>query len=134
MDKKEILKLCGKNAFRKQIEESGGVYSTKEVSELLGISPSAVRMRLMRGQLLAIPFGGTTVFPVWQFDENGVIEHFLEIKATLSTSSPVGVVQFFLTYDEDLGHTPIEALKSGNPSQLELVKILAKQFNKQVAR
>jgi hypothetical protein len=104
------------------------------VAELLDISEGAVRKRLERGRLLGIPFGENTSFPVWQFDDNGVVEHFAEIMALVETSSPIGKFRFFLTFDEDLGQTPIDALKDGDPKLLEIVKILATQFNQQVAR
>jgi hypothetical protein len=132
--KRAVLKLRGQMAFREQIEEAGGVFTTQQVAQLLGITPSAVRKRLERGRLLAVPFGEGANYPVWQFDENGVIEHFADIMAMLNTTSPVGMVQFFLTYDEDIGQTPIDALKEGNPRDFEIVKILARQFNQQVAR
>lgn len=134
VSKRAILKLKGQMAFRQQIEASGGVYTTEDVAKLLAITPSAVRKRLERERLLSVPFGDKTSYPVWQFDEQGVVKHFAEIMASLQTTSPVGVVQFFLTYDEELDQTPIEALKSGDATKLEAVKILAEQFNQQVAR
>ena len=134
MSNSDILKKRGKEAFRNQISESGGTYTTDEVSELLGITAIAVQKFLERGHLLAIPLGDKTCYPVWQFDENGVVEHFSVIMAMLNTSSPVGVVQFFLTHDLYLGQTPIDALRSGDPKQLDKVKLLAGQFYQQIAR
>jgi len=134
VSKRALLKLRGQIAFRQQIEDSGGVYTTQQVAELLGISPSAVRKRLERGRLLAIPFGEGSNFPVWQFDETGVLEHFAEIMAMLDTASSAGKARFFLAYDEDLQQTPIDALKAKDAEQLEIVRILAQQFNQQVAR
>jgi len=52
----------------------------------------------------------------------------------LNTNSPVGIVQFFLTTDEDLQKKPIDVLKGGDTKELARVKILAKQFYQQVAR
>lgn len=132
--KRARLKLQGQIAFRHQIEQAGGVYSTEEVAKLLNISSGAVRKRLERGRLLSVPIGEKASFPVWQFGEEGVVKHFPDIMSSLKTSSPIGVVQFFLTFDEDLGETPIEALKSGGAEKLELVKILAEQHYQQVAR
>jgi hypothetical protein len=134
VSKKARLKLQGQLYFRQQIEESGGVYSTKEVADLLGVSASAVRKRHDRNGLLSVPVSKNPSYPVWQFDEQGVIKHFPEILDLLKTTSPVGAVQFFLTYDEDLGQTPIDALKSGDTDKLDMVRTLAAQFNQQVAR
>ncbi|MEJ1362011.1 MAG: hypothetical protein RPU34_05705 [Candidatus Sedimenticola sp. (ex Thyasira tokunagai)] len=134
MNRKEVLIARGLMAFRQQIEDAGGVYTTQQVTELLGITPGDVRKRLERGRLLAVSMGEGTSYPVWQFDDKGVIERFADIMAMISTTSPVGMVQFFLTHDEDMGKTPVEALKGGDPKQLKMVKILAQQFNQQVAR
>ncbi len=132
--KRAKLQLKGLLSFRKQIENAGGVYSTQEVANLLNISQSAVRKRLERGRLFAIPYGENTSYPVWQFDEGGVLEHFLEIRDMLGTSSPVGAVQFFLNYEEDLEERPIDVLQRHDESKLNTVITLAKQFNQQVAR
>ena len=128
------LKAAGQISLNQKIDDSGGVYTTKQVATLLGISPNAVIMRLERGHLLGLPFGESLGYPVWQFEENGVVEYFSEVMILLDTSSSAGMVRFFLTHDEDLGQTPINALKQGTPKQLEMVKNLATQFNQQIAR
>ncbi|MFK5949502.1 MAG: hypothetical protein QM500_12120 [Methylococcales bacterium] len=132
--KRALLKLKGQIAFREQVEVAGGVFTTKEVADLLSTSPGAVRKRVERKRLLTIPFGKEARFPVWQFDEHSVVNSFANIMALLDTSSPIGIFRFFLTYDDDLKCTPIEALKENNINQLRNVKILASQFNQQIAR
>lgn len=134
MNIRDTLKQCGAEKFQKQIREAGGIYTTEEVSEFLGIPPNAVQKRLEQGCLLAVPFENNYGYPIWQFDKKDVVDHFSEIMAILNTSLPIGITQFFLTYDEDLESTPIEALKSCDPNQLEIVKLLAQQFYQQVAR
>ena len=128
------MKSAGEIALNKQIDDSGGLFTTLQVATLLGINPSAVIKLLERGRLLSLPFGGSIGYPVWQFNENGVVENFVDIMAMLDTSSSVGIFHFFLTYDEDLGQTPINALKEGMPRHLKMLKILAAQFNQQMAR
>lgn len=132
--RKASLKLKGQITFRQQIIDAGGTYSTIEVADLLGISTSAVRKRLECGRLLSVIFGDITSYPVWQFDEKGVVTQFVNTMALLDTSSPVSAFRFFLTHDQDLGCTPIKALKKGERKQLKTVKILAQQFNQQIAR
>ncbi len=134
VSKRAMLKIQGQISFRQQIIDAGGAYTTKEVANLLGISASAVRKRLERGRLLAVPLGKSSSYPVWQFDENGVVGHFADVMAMVNTTSPVGMVQFFLTYDEDLGKTPIDVLKGGNLNDVKMVEVLAQQFNQQIAR
>lgn len=133
MDKKETLKERGIAVFNKHVI-SAGILSARDVSELLNIPMSQVSERREKGLLLAVQIDQGTVFPGWQFDKGGVIDHFTEIMLMLATSSSVSVFRFFQTFDEDLGCTPTDALKNGDPSELEIVKILAKQFNNQVAR
>lgn len=130
--KQDLLRLRGQLAFREQLASAGGTYSTQQVAELLGIQPDAVRKRKAKNQLIAIPSGEHTVYPTFQFDDSGVVEHLPELLAILQTESPVDAVQFFLTPDGDLGVTPISALKRGH--NVELVFRLAKQFGRQVAR
>ena len=130
----EKLKVAGQIAFNQQIDDSGGLFTTQQVATLLGINPDAVIKRLERGRLLALPFGESIGYPVWQFNENEVVEHFADILAVLDISSSAGMFRFFLTHDEGLGLTPINALKEGFPRHLKMVKILASQFNQQIAR
>jgi len=132
--KHALLKLKGQIAFREQVEQAGGLFTTQEVADLLDISLDAVCNRLERKQLLSIPNGEEPCFPVWQFKNNDVVNHFASIMALLDTSSSVGIFRFFLTYDEDLKCTPIEALEASNLNQLKIVKTLAIQFNQQAAR
>jgi hypothetical protein len=134
ISKRTRLKLKGSMAFKAQLEEAGGVYSAKKVAELLGISSGAIRKRVERNNLLAVMLGGQLQFPIWQFTEAGVVDHFTEILGILGPVSAVSAIQFFLTYDEDLRDTPIGALQRGDRSQLETIRLLAKQWQQQVAR
>ena len=134
MNKIKSLKETGKKAFRKQLVDAGGTYTAREVSLLLDIS--SIKIEEQKNiNLLAVQVGDDTLYPCWQFDGNVVVENFTEIMVMLNTSSPVDIVQFFLTKDEDLGCiSPIVALKMGIPEQVALVKILAKQFHQHCAR
>ena len=131
--KKAVLKQRGAEAFAKQIRDAGGTYSIDEVSLLLGIPKSEVKEQ-SGAELLGIKLQGETVYPCWQFDGHEVIENFTEIMAILKTDSPVGIVQFFLTRDEDLQKKPVDVLKGGDIKELATVRILAKQFYQQVAQ
>lgn len=133
MNKKAILKKRGNKAFHKQIMESGGTYTSEEVSCLLGIPLIDVAER-RNYDLLALQFDDDIAYPCWQFNENAVVEHFAEIIALLDTLSMVSVVQFFLSKDEELNKSPIDVLKEGVPNEIARVRLLAKQFHQQVAR
>jgi len=131
--KKTVLKLRGAEAFAKQLRDAGGTCSIDEVSQLLGISQDEVKEQT-GSELLGIELQGKIVYPCWQFDKNEIVENFTEIMAMLKTDYPVGIVQFFLTTDEDLQKKPIDVLKGGDTKELARVKILAKQFYQQVTR
>ena len=113
---------------------SAGVLTAQDVSERLAISMSQVTERQNEGLLFAVQIDQETVFPAWQLVNNGVVDNFTETMLMLNTTSAVGVFRFFQTYDEDLGCTPIDALKKGEDQQIEMIRILAKQFSQQVAR
>ena len=131
--KKTVLKLRGAEAFAKQIRDAGGTYSIDEVSLLVGIPKSEVKEQT-GSEFLGIHLQGQIVYPRWQFDGSAVVENFTELMAMLKTASPVGIVQFFLTTDEDLKKKPIDVLKGGDRKEIASVIILAKQFYRQVAR
>jgi PHD/YefM family antitoxin component YafN of YafNO toxin-antitoxin module len=131
--KKVVLKQRGAEEFTKQLRDAGGTCSIDEVSQLLGISQKEVKEKT-GSELLGIQFKGKVVYPVWQFNGSVIIEYFSEIMAMLKTDSSVGIVQFFLTTDEDLHKKPIDVLKDGDKKEIATVKILAKQFYRQVAR
>jgi len=134
MDKRALLKQRGQEAIRQILVASGGVYTRDQVAALLEISEEEVLELVEQGGLLVIELGGEHGFPKWQFDENGIVPRFAEILGILETSSPVGVIRFFLSQSVVLGCPPIKALKSNMPNQVEMVRLLAQQFNQQVAR
>jgi len=134
MDKKALLRQRGHESIRKILTESGGVYSSSEVAELLGISLDEVSALVEQRGMLAIELDDEYQFPTWQIDENGIVPKFAEIMAMLDTASPIGAVRFFQTFDRYLGETPIQTLRKNSENQLELIKQLAKQFNQQTAR
>jgi len=133
LSKKDLVKFRGKSAFQEMLYEHGTLL-TKEVATFLGISEGAVRKRFERGTLIAVHVGNTLRFPAWQFDEAGVVEQLNEVKSLLSSQAPVSVIQFFMTRFPEIEDTPINALKSGEPEKLELVKLLARQWRQQIAR
>lgn len=131
--KKAVLKQRGSDAFSKQLSEAGGTYSIDEVSQLLSIPKSEVKEQT-DSELLGIELQGQIVYPCWQFDGNSTVDSFIELMAMLNTDSPVAIVQFFLTINEELKKSPIDVLKGGDTKEIARVKLLAKQFYQQGAR
>lgn len=91
-------------------------FSTKQVSNLLGLSRQTPHDRVKAGKLLAIEDGGQLWFPRWQFDPdgpNGVVEGLTEVLSALSVG-PFSKARWLSKPNQTLeGRTPIQALKSG---------------------
>lgn len=132
--KRAVLKKLGQTFFAEQLEAAGGVLAEDEVASRLSKSVEEILAMTEHKQLLAVPVGTSKAYPVWQFSHDGVVPLFRETMALLDTNEPISIVQFFLAYDDDLGKTPIQALKDERPKELEIVAILARQFLRQVAR
>ena len=130
------LRLQGQLALRRMLEQAGGAYTASEVADLLGITGDAVRKRARKGKLLAIPRGGHSLYPAFQFDVSGstVVPGFEAILALLDTGSAAAKLRFFLTADSDLDGTPLAALLSGDEALQEQVARKARQFGHQTAR
>jgi hypothetical protein len=130
------LRLQGQLALRRMLEQAGGAYTASEVADLLGITGDAVRKRARKGRLLAIPRGGHSLYPAFQFDVSvsTVVPGFEAILALLDTDSAAAKLRFFLTADSDLDGTPLAALLSGDEGLRDRVARSARQFGHQTAQ
>lgn len=131
---RSLLKIRGQKAFREQLANAGGLYSLQRASEILGITSASVKMRIERKHLLAISIDGRIQLPVWQFSKTGAVDGFSDILSSLKNATPVSAIQFFLSYDEDLNMTVINALSSGNSDKTKIIQMLATQWQQQIAR
>lgn len=131
--KKAVLKKHGAEIFIKQLRDAGDIYSIGEVSQLLGTPKSEIKEKT-GSELLGIELHGEIIYPCWQFNGNSTVDYFTELMAILNTNSPVSIVQFFLTTDDDLKKNPIDVLNGGDKNEIARVKLLAKQFYQQGAR
>jgi hypothetical protein len=96
--------------------------TTREVSNLLGVSRQTPHDRVEKGSLLAVLDHGTLRFPIWQFDPegpDGVIQGLPAVVRALQISS-LAKISWLTTPHRVLstdaassGITPVEALKSG---------------------
>jgi len=132
--KEKKVRERGRTAFNRVIDEAGGVYNYQEVANLLDLNEEAVLNLSAEGGLLSFAMNDVTVFPVWQFNKESVIKEVIDIVHLLDDDCGISKALFFLTYDEDLGKTPIEAIKQNNPEDMKIIHILVKQYYVQVAR
>lgn len=106
--KKEESRFCDLIASR------GGVYSTVELSGLLGKSAVDVVDMARSRQFIGFEWGGEWVYLIEQFDGgeliSGIRELLAEFPEDLDCSS---IALFFLTRYENTGKTPIELLRIG---------------------
>ncbi|MEH6355859.1 MAG: hypothetical protein V7760_07525 [Marinobacter sp.] len=86
--------------------------STKEVANLLGITPSRVRQRSGRSNRGLYSYDGPADerrYPIWQFDDCDVIPHLRQVLAALSDGThPVAVSRFMITDSSDLEATDLD--------------------------
>lgn len=124
------LKQRGAVGFDLQLKKAGGLYTADEVSHILDVTKNYVDEKT-GCVLLGIQVHGVMLYPCWQFEGNKLVDNFPEVMALLDATS-VSIIQFFLTYVEELNKSPIEALINGN--DLATVIILAQQFQQHIAR
>jgi len=110
--------LRGIKARQRLLEEHGGTLSSDEVAAILGISRQAVEKRRRAGKLLALSTGGHGYrYPVWQFDESGVLPGLDDVLKALAPHDEWMQTAFFLGSNPRLGdRTPVHVLKAGGLS------------------
>jgi hypothetical protein len=109
----------------------GGAVPVTGAMAILGLkSRQAVQQRRVRGRLLGLPLGGSTyLYPVWQFEQQGVLPGLPETLATLAHLDPWGQAAFLLGGDARLdGRRPLDALRAG---RIEEVVAAARQYGEQ---
>jgi hypothetical protein len=110
------LRLKGLRAKSELLKKEGGVITSSQVAELLGISRQAVDKRRRKGKLLAVSLGKRGYFyPVWQFFENGVLPGFDILMNLLEPYDPWMKMIFMLNANHRLGNqSPLEKLREGH--------------------
>lgn len=130
-DTRQILLDRGNRLFKKLLTEHGGVYTDAEVADYLRVSVDRVHECIENGRLIALEEDGETRIPAWQFQEHKTLPHLDDVLSLLKTSDPVAVIRFFVTFDPDIGMTPVDALR--NNTKLDVVRLRARQFGIQLA-
>jgi hypothetical protein len=128
-----LAAVIAKGAEHKQelIAEAGGLLTTAQVAELLGISRQAVWKQRQERKLLSVTHGGEEKFPAIQFTRAGeVLPGLSRVLAAISLEGGWGTLDFLITPDDDEldGLSPIEVLKQQDPDRLEdLVRLASTQ-------
>ena len=99
----------------------GGAVPVTAAMTILGLkSRQAVQQRRARGNLLGLPLSaGTYLYPVRQFDRQGVLPGLPETLAALKHLDPWGKAAFLLSGDARLdGLRPLDALRAGRTAEV----------------
>lgn len=113
-------KLRGLRARHRLLEARGGTVGSSEVGEILGITRQAVHQRCKAGKLLGLETGRHGLaYPVWQFDERGVVRGLEETLIALDDASPWMKARFLLSRNVRLADkAPIDVLQEGRTTEV----------------
>jgi len=91
-------------------EKAGGMFSRKNVAELLSITPAAVDKQRQRGQILGVTYGTETRFPAAQFKDGAVVTGLKPVLAAFGDMNPWGQLQLLVAPIEGFGNKPASIL------------------------
>jgi len=113
-------KLRGVLARNRLLEARGGTVGSSEVGEILGITRQAVHQRCKAGKLLGLETGRHGLaYPLWQFDESGLVPGLEETLKTLDDASPWMKARFLLSRNVRLeDQAPIDVLQEGRTAEV----------------
>lgn len=138
-------RVLSRARFFDNIRENGGLFTSAEAADILGVSKVTVKKKKDENKLLALNLNGEFVYPAFQFslDENsekGVLKGMAEILPNLARFSDVMQYGFFVQKRNVLNsclpegeeYTIVDMLKNGIiDSELESVLRLSKSFGSQ---
>jgi hypothetical protein len=133
MDPDELLdeaQLRGVRARNRLLTTDGGTVSAIEVAQRLRLTRQAVDERRKKGRLVGLLTGRRGyAYPVWQFDEAGVLPGLERVLQALSWLEPWSQTAFLLNSNARLsGETPLAALRRG---RIDEVVIAAQSYGEQ---
>jgi hypothetical protein len=120
--KEDVHVLRAQNALRVLVDRARireECYRTAEVEEMLGVSRERLGQLREDGKLVGIVVEGerrSTLYPYWQFGEEGLLEGLEEIVASAREADmDPETLHFFMTEPNDRlgGRTPAELLQEG---------------------
>lgn len=111
-----LSRVRGLRMKHEMLKEEGGVVSSSQASELLGITRQAVEKRRKQGRLLAVSLARRGYYyPLWQFGEKGIIEGFEAVMKILTEQDPWMIMIFFLNENSRLGkRKPLDEIRLGH--------------------
>lgn len=134
--KKINRRIEGTFSFYEMLKSLGGTLRVNEVASLLNVTRQTVHNYIKRNELLAVKPGNEYLFPLFQFETDGISTEIQQILKLLPDDiSPVTKVSFFTsTIVEKENKTIIDILKTKNVSSntLNIIKNRARVFGRQM--
>lgn len=134
--KKINRRIEGTFSFYEMLKSLGGTLRVNEVASLLNVTRQTVHNYIKRNELLAVKPGNEFLFPLFQFETDGISTEFQQILKLLPDDiSPVTKVSFFTsTIVEKENKSIIDILKTKNVSRntLNIIKNRASVFGRQM--
>lgn len=113
-------KLRGLELRQQMLQKAGGVLTSEEVAELLGVSRQAVDKRRSANQLFALTQGRRGYqYPGFQFEDGKALPGLDKVLANLESLDPWMQLRFFTSPSERLSHhSPLELLRKGRVDEV----------------
>lgn len=110
-----LAKMRGIARQEEMIKEAGGVLTTSEAAEALGVTRQAVDKRIRTGSMLALTVGSNSAIPAFQIRGRSTLPGLAKVLRAMQIKSPWMRLNFFLMKHDSLsGRRPIEALSEGD--------------------
>jgi hypothetical protein len=125
--REEILAAA---SLRHQLTEAaGGLLTSREARELLGLSADALLRRLAKGELLTVTEDAKILFPACQFQGGRVVEGIREVVQNGDVSG-WRMLQFLMGKPDGLGGArPIDLLRNGRPEDRSRAIVFSRVLN-----
>ena len=124
-------KIRGLIAKRQLLQAEGGVVSSEEAAQILGIKRQAVDKRRLNGKLIGLLAGRAYVYPAWQFVTGETLRGLEKVLQHLQVRDPWMQTAWMINGNTRLsGRSPLELLHEGN---LDVVMDAAKIYGEQGA-
>ncbi|WP_338885651.1 DNA-binding protein [Xenorhabdus sp. TH1] len=125
--------------FSERLKNLGGTCRASKAAEILGVKRQTINNRLKANKLLAVKTGGEHKFPLFQFDENRVVDGLEEVLVLLGNFSSITKTSFLTSmyfFDDEEKLNVIDALKKYGTSGKHMTEIRkqAALFGHQIPR
>ncbi|MFG0647245.1 DNA-binding protein [Leclercia adecarboxylata] len=125
-------------AFYSSLQELGGVVKVNFVADTLGITRQAVNVRVKNNQLIAFKKNGDFIFPLFQFNDKGLVPGFEEIMRAFDDDTHpmlrLDLLKAPIQPGDGVSKSPIKIMQDGaKPEEMQLAIRAAKMLGSHIA-